>query len=182
MSNGRGAGGGEPEIPVHELIQYSICTCVDVHNVIQGMYHLHMARWNFTSVQDRFWSKVNRTDGCWSWTAGTYQGYGRFRIGSVGSRNMLAHRVAWEWARGPVPAGMELDHLCRNRACVRPEHLEPVAPDVNKRRQVPNNGKAARTSCKRGHEYTPENTRRHPVRGNRICVTCATTVWGKKRT
>lgn len=69
-------------------------------------------------------------DGCWNWTAALNAfGYGRFR-------GLLAHRVSYESLVGPIPDGLELDHLCRNRKCVRPEHLEPVTHDENYRRAI----------------------------------------------
>lgn len=93
---------------------------------------------------DRFWEKVNRTGLCWEWTGClTTQGYGQFRLDG---RNEGAHRVAWTWFFGPIPEGREMDHLCRNRGCVRPSHLEPVtrkentdrgiAGEVNRRRLI----------------------------------------------
>jgi len=69
----------------------------------------------------RFWRKVNKTDGCWLWTAMTdASGYGRIQIGRVAA---LAHRVSWEMANGPIPAGRQVLHHCDNRPCVRPDHL-----------------------------------------------------------
>lgn len=96
------------------------------------------------TVQERFWAKVNRTAQCWQWTASVdSSGYGQFD-------HKIAHRVAWEWLRGPIPEGLQLDHLCRNRRCVNPDHLEPVTAAVNTQR-----AKAVaprRTHCRYGHE------------------------------
>ena len=73
------------------------------------------------SPEDRFWSKVDKTEGCWLWTAAkTVDGYGRFRLD--GSPR-LAHRVAYSWANGPIPKGLQLDHVCYVPACVNPDHL-----------------------------------------------------------
>lgn len=80
----------------------------------------------------RFWSKVAVDDsGCWIWTAGKVQGYGKLK---VSGRHWRAHRYSWEMLVGPIPDGLELDHLCRVIACVNPAHLEPVTHRENLRR------------------------------------------------
>lgn len=88
-------------------------------------------------IAERFWEKVD-LGLCWEWTAfRDVNGYGRFGVGSrtAGTaRVMQAHRWAWEHLVGPVPPGLELDHLCGNKGCVNPDHLEPVAHDENMRR------------------------------------------------
>jgi hypothetical protein len=81
-------------------------------------------------VTERFWSKVNKTDGCWLWTASQlHNGYGSFYV--PGSPSRRAHRFSYQLANGSVPDGMQLDHVCRNRLCVRPDHLRPVTPKEN---------------------------------------------------
>jgi len=83
-----------------------------------------------------------------------------------------SHIVAWELFRGPVPAGLQLDHLCRNRACINPNHLEPVTSRENTLRGVgPAARWAKRTHCERGHEFTPDNTLTRP-NGSRRCRVC----------
>lgn len=75
-----------------------------------------------TPVEDRFWSKVDRSGECWQWTAGlNSDGYAQIRDGE--GRWLKAHRFSYELHRGPIPTGMDIDHTCWNRACVNPEHL-----------------------------------------------------------
>jgi hypothetical protein len=98
-------------------------------------------------------------DGCVEWSA--YRdpdGYGRTTNG------LLAHRVAYEREVGTIPPGMELDHLCRNRACVNVLHLEPVTHAENMRRRS-----EAMTHCKNGHPRTPENTYPRKSGPGRLC-------------
>lgn len=101
----------------------------------------------------RFWRKasVSTDTGCWIWNASQLPGgYGCFH-NPGGSR--VAHRAAYEALVGPVPNGFELDHLCRERLCVNPEHLEPVTHAENMARGVQANA----THCQRGHEFTDDN-------------------------
>ena len=85
------------------------------------------------SRRERFWTRVVMTDECWLWTgAKTTAGYGSLGMGN--RRTGYAHRYAYSILVGPVPDGLELDHLCRVRHCVRPDHLEPVTGFENKRR------------------------------------------------
>jgi len=93
-------------------------------------------------VVDRFWPKVNKNEesDCWEWTGGTTKGYGRFRGGldrdKDGRRKMMvAHRFAYELLVRPIPAGLDLDHHCRNTICCNPAHLEPVTHAVNQQRR-----------------------------------------------
>lgn len=108
-------------------------------------------------IDKKFWARVDKTGSCWVWT-GPKRGVG-YGVISVDSKPKAVHRFAYELLVGPIPEGLVLDHLCRNRLCVRPEHLEAVTQQVNILRGVGYTAVAARkTHCKRGHEYTPENT------------------------
>lgn len=118
------------------------------------------------AVLARFWCKVEKSDDCWLWTAKRNQlGYGKFAVTS--QREVYAQRFAWEAEHGPVPAVRERDHLCRNRACVNPAHMEPVTHRENVRRGAHVN----RATCANGHPYTPENVR-ITASGARRCRAC----------
>ncbi len=117
-------------------------------------------------MNERFWNKVSidDVDGCWLWIAcKNYRGYGVFRWQGAAR---LAHRVLYEYTFGPVPTGLELDHLCTNPPCVNPFHLEPVTHLENVRR-------AEWILCKHGHELTGENIYYRKDRpGKKECKVC----------
>lgn len=114
--------------------------------------------------------RVLVTDGgCWLWQLSRFRnGYGQLSSSRPVPRSRLAHRAVYESLVGPIPAGLELDHVCRVRACVNPEHLEPVTSSVNKIR-----ARALITHCPSGHRYDEENTLRLPHDPNkRECRAC----------
>ncbi len=126
--------------------------------------------WKATPLEDRLWARVDKNGPlrrpmktrCWQWTGATQRGYGSIHVGTSRKDKKMrqVHVVVWEILVGPIPAGLTLDHLCRNRACVRPSHLQPVTNKVNVLRGRGLTAVNARkTHCKRGHEFTPENTR-----------------------
>lgn len=111
--------------------------------------------------EERFWSKVDTSGPCWEWTAAlSVGGYGKYTVVVDGkTKYPYAHRYAYEILVGPVPEGTDLDHLCRVRKCVNPDHLEPVSRRENVRRGIgPTGLNMAKTSCPSGHEYSQENT------------------------
>lgn len=115
----------------------------------------------------RFWSNVEKTDGCWLWTGGiTSAGYGAF-YPWPGSKQVSAHRFCYENEIGPIPVGLELDHLCRVRHCVRPSDLEPVTRQINLLRGDTIVAKqAARIVCSEGHQFD------RVYNGKRHCSVC----------
>lgn len=171
----------------------SICEVEDCGRttIARGFCTKHYQRWKkFGSplivlrdreitTEERFWVKVDKNGpvpsyaphlgSCWIWTAALAEGYGVF---SVENRQRRAHILAWMWAKGEIPEGCELDHLCRVRRCVRPDHLEAVTHWVNVARGVsPHGYNIRKTHCPQGHLYDEENTYLGP-RGQRICRKC----------
>ena len=156
---------------------------------------------SFIALAARFFSRVRiQKNGCWEWTGSTAgYGYGKFHLNTKPkSTSKLAHRFSYEMSEGEIPPGMTIDHVCRNRKCVNPDHLDCVTQQEN---WMKGNGrealkkanealppgelqarahraslraaeiKRAQTHCKRGHEFTPENTSVRE-RGTRGCRTC----------
>lgn len=120
------------------------------------------------SPEERFRTKVrvNENTGCHEWTAYVRKdGYANFRFdGGTG----FAHRFSWVMHRGPIPDGMEIDHKCRVRHCVNPEHLQLVKEGFNSDQGAEHN--RIKTHCPSGHEYSEENT--STSCGYRRCLTC----------
>ncbi len=119
---------------------------------------------------ERFWVKVDKTETCWIWL-GSRRGkdYSAFPLNN---KMVAAHVWAWEQENGPVPDGLELDHLCRTHLCVRPSHLEAVTPRENVLRgESFAAANASKTHCPSGHPYSDENTYIRPD-GGRECRRC----------
>lgn len=131
---------------------------------------------NLTPVE-RFWLLVDKNGPvlradlgpCWVWTGSlAKRGYGSF---CPSGKSVSAHRYSFELARGEIPEGLHLDHLCRNPPCVNPDHLDPVTVRLNILRGDGEAAKnAAKTHCLRGHEFTSENTYTNGRR--RVCRQC----------
>ena len=143
----------------------------------RGVCGMHYERWRahghmedpVKPPAERFWAFVDKTDTCWLWTGYKLVGYGRFNVDvsrKAKTRNVKAHRWAWEDANGPIPEGLQLDHLCRTPACVRPDHLEPVTHAENQRRKA-----LTVTHCPQGHAYDEANTYVRSS-GKRQCKAC----------
>ena len=130
------------------------------------------------TLEERFWARVQKCGHgqmckrcCWEWQGSTHaRGYGKINIDG---RWFPAHRVAWVLSYGTIGESLVIDHLCRQRSCVNPSHLELVTNAINILR-----GKgitamyASRTHCKHGHPFNESNTRIDPTRGDRRCRQC----------
>lgn len=130
-----------------------------------------------STLEERLWPKIDmgaaQGQGCWWWTAyKDRKGYGKI---SVDSALRSAHRVVYELLIAPIPASMQLDHLCENKSCVSPDHLRVATAQENIARRA-TNGHAHKSHCKRGHQFSPENTYVTP-KGSRQCRAC----WKERR-
>lgn len=137
---------------------------------------------------DRYWSKVEKTETCWVWkgtkSKSTSEIYGAFPR-KINGKTIVkrAHHVSYVLAKGEIPDGLVLDHLCRNPLCVNPDHLEPVTQQVNTLRGIgPTAKNAQKTHCPKGHPYDEANTYHYKGgRGCRECRRANVREYGRKR-
>ena len=123
---------------------------------------------------------IDESTGCWIWQGSPCRknGYGRFW---VNGKNVSAHRYSYELAKGKIPDGLSIDHLCRNTMCVNPDHLEAVTTKTNTLRGFsPSAINKSKTHCHLGHEFTEENTR-IAKSGKRHCRHCERQRWHKRQ-
>ena len=126
----------------------------------------------------KFWRSVRKTDDCWWWVGDRHKGYGRFAMPEQ-KLHFFAHRYSYALHIGPIPDGYEIDHLCKQPLCVRPDHLEAVTRRENwNRGRSPSAVNRYKTHCKHGHPFDAENTRY--VKAGRYCYACRQT-YARKR-
>jgi len=128
-----------------------------------------------TPFIERLEASIGRTPfGCWIWLRGLRKGYGYFAF-DAGKKKRSAHRASYEHFKGPIPKGMQIDHLCGIKCCVNPEHLEVVTRSENVKRawQPAMESKRIKTHCPNGHLYSLENLVPGQLkRGKRSCLIC----------
>jgi hypothetical protein len=165
-----GPVGDEPCLDHHPACPRTGCTCPTVCPACCDCARV----FDPVTLPERVSSKIRPNPdplGCWTWTGAISSGTGYGGVRYQG-RQLGAHRVVYELLVGVIPDGLQLDHLCRNRACVNPAHLEPVTGRVNVLRGISPAAKVAgQTHCGRGHEFSPENTYVTPA-GSRQCQEC----------
>ena len=153
----------------------------------RGWCATHYSRWRIhgdpnylhprLSTEERFWSKVDKTETCWLWTGPLFKGYGRF---ALDGKSLQPHRLSDEWLVGPIPEGLSIDHLCRVRKCVNPFHMEPVMLGENVLRGVsPSAMNVTKTYCVRGHPLSGENVQ--IWRKKRLCRECRRTAYFRQK-
>jgi hypothetical protein len=174
-------------------IYMSVCSLCGKPVMARGWCSKHYSTWNRhgdplwePTIYERYWSKVRVTEDCWEWTAGKSDtGYGVFAITrpDKGHTSVGAHQFSYWVCVGEVPGGWEIDHLCRNRGCVRPEHLEAVPHRVNmERSSSPIMGNRFKTHCPQGHPYSGDNLMvKHNSRYCRICERRRWRDWDRRR-
>jgi hypothetical protein len=168
-------------------IQYCIVPECKERRVGRGYCRTHYMRWKrhgdpaatprFCGTEERFWRYVDKSQGdCWVWTGALSRGYGRFVVKQRPTVSVASHRYAYELTVGPIPEGLTIDHLCRNKSCVKPRHLEPVTMRINVlRNEGPSAKNAKKTQCDHGHPFSETNTYVYaagPRKGVRKCRVC----------
>ena len=138
-------------------------------------------QFTFSSVEDRFLNKVNKTNSCWLWTASkNNSGYGEFNLNK---KMVKAHRVSWLLTFGEIPEGMCCLHKCDVRECVNPEHLflGSNADNMADKKAKGRHQNSNKTHCKHGHEFNEVNTYVYSS-GKRSCRKCDSIRTAEKRT
>jgi hypothetical protein len=116
------------------------------------------------SLPERILSRIEKTDTCWLWRGAIKEnGYGKT---SWEGKPAYSHRVVYTQLVGPIPEGLEIDHLCKVRNCVRPEHLRVTDRSGN------NSNRTLKTHCKNGHELVGDNVAIRGDNGGRRCRAC----------
>lgn len=153
-----------------------ICKIEDCEKaaIARGWCQMHYCRWKThgnpetigkqwkLTPKERLYQYIEKTDTCWLWTGNTDSlGYGRL---FMPSGTVLAHRLSYQFHKGEVPQDLELDHLCRVRHCVNPDHLEPVSHQENVLRAKP-------STCPRGHDYD-RRVKNPDGSSKRVCSIC----------
>lgn len=124
-----------------------------------------------SKIDAKFHAKYQVIDGCWIWQGALLNsGYGLFTDET--GKAVTAHRWSYRHFKGQIPAGLVIDHICRNPACVNPRHLQAISQSDNIKRSLLVKMRGARTHCKNGHEFTPENTKYVKGQRGRRCAKC----------
>lgn len=124
-----------------------------------------------SKIEGRFHAKYKIIDTCWVWQGALLNsGYGLFT--DEYGKPITAHRWAYKHFKGEIPSNCVIDHICRNPACVYPKHLQAISQSDNIKRSLLVKMRSARTHCKNGHEFTPENTVYIKGQRGRRCAKC----------
>lgn len=154
------------------------CVCECGKETVKASIHLRSGASSHCGCVGRgvtWLSRINhrieyKDNGCHQWNGALNKGYGVIK---EHGKSYSAHRLIYEFVFGPIAGGLDCDHLCRNRACVNPMHIEIVTRRENVLRGVGVSAiNAKKTHCKHGHEFTKENTYVYPSGRNRHCRTC----------
>jgi len=137
--------------------------------------------YKITPAIERLLPRINkRADGCWGWVgATTGNGYGVIGVGGRSGGNALVHRVTYEHFVGPIPEKLHIDHLCRNKLCVNPDHLEAVTQSENNFRV--RGHRTPKAACNYGHPLAGDGVKWNEKQRKHICVACTATNRPAKR-